>query len=68
MKTINRRIAKLFKIRTQKDNIEELKMELYTLTEVERVRELDTTESNRYLYLWEQLKANNVDIDFGVEI
>jgi len=42
--------------------------ELYILTQVELVRELDTTESNRYLEVWETLKRNNVNISFGVEI
>lgn len=48
--------------------MKELLDELYTLTQVEMVRELDSTESNRYMDIWEELKRNNVNIPFGVEI
>ncbi len=42
--------------------------EFKELTKVERIRELDTTESNRYHYLWEELKRTGVEIPLNKEI
>jgi hypothetical protein len=42
--------------------------ELNQLTVIEQERKLSTTESNRYLEIWEVLKRNNIEVPFGVEI
>lgn len=42
--------------------------EFYQLTLIEQSRVLTSTESNRYLEIWETLKRNDIDIPFGVEI
>ena len=43
--------------------MQELKNEFYTLVKVEEIRELDSTESNRYVFLWDTLTNNNVNMD-----
>ena len=42
--------------------------ELYELTQIEQKRALTQKENDRYLFLWMELKENNVDINFAVEI
>ena len=48
--------------------MEDLLDELQQLTLIEQSRELTSTESNRYLEVFEILKRNEVEIPFGVEI
>lgn len=55
-----------FNVPTERD--QEMLDELYLLTVKEYEEELSESESDRYLELWETLKANNIDIPFGVEI
>ena len=42
--------------------------ELYDLTIVEQNRELNKSEKDRYIYLYETLTQNHIEIPFGVEI
>jgi hypothetical protein len=42
--------------------MEDLINEFNELNQVEKVRDLDTTESNRYFYLWDTLKSNNIQL------
>ena len=42
--------------------------ELYELTLKEEEGALTEEESTRYLFLWELLRENDIDINFGVNI
>lgn len=49
-------------------NSEKLLDELYSLTLIEEERDLTEIESKRYLEIYEILKENNIDIEFGINI
>ena len=51
-----------------KNVFESMLDELYNLTIIEQDHELTKSQKDRYIYLYEILTQNHIEIPFGVEI